>query len=110
MSKYSGFINGKCLPFVFKKHGNDGWKKFFLGDQFIALLIPPSYKPGWSVIVDKVENHLQTPSLVEGFVSRHAAIDYALQTHIKTRDTYHRDRADHIATEAFLKAKEQSND
>ncbi|AGM47118.1 hypothetical protein AD45P4_00315 [Alteromonas phage vB_AmaP_AD45-P4] len=110
MSKYSGFINGTYQPFVFKPHGFDGWKKFYLGTEFIALLVPPTYKPGWSVIVNDVEDSHQTPTLVEGFVSRHAAIDYALKVCVKTRDTYNRDRADHIATKAFLEEKAKADE
>lgn len=89
MSKYFGFVNGEAHDFVFKKHGSwDHWKAFYLGEHFICHVIAPTYKPGWTVIVHDVENLMETPSKVEGFVSRHAAIDYALMVHPKTRDTY----------------------
>lgn len=93
MSKYFGFVDGEVFDFEFKKHHYPNWKLFYLGEHLIATLINLEHKAGWGVIVREVEDSEQTPDIVEGFVSRHAAIDYALMTHVKTRDTYNRDRA-----------------
>ncbi|QHZ59838.1 hypothetical protein HWD03_gp078 [Alteromonas phage vB_AmeM_PT11-V22] len=97
MSKYFGFVDGKPYDFEFKKHGNwDHWKKFFLGEHFICYVIKDKHKAGWTVMVTDVEDCLQTATKVEGFVSRHACVDYALQVHPKTRDLYNEQRRDAI--------------
>lgn len=109
MSRYFGFVDGKPHDYEFRKHHYSHWKLFYLGEHFIATLINLEHKAGWGVIVQEVEDRLQTPSLVEGFVSRHAAIDYALMTHVKTRDLYNRDRATAIHEKEYLSKKEKAD-
>lgn len=107
MSKWFAFVEGKPHDFKFKRHGNwDHWKQFWLGDTFICHVIRDKGKAGWSVIVADVEDRKQTPVKVEGFVSRHACIDYALQVHPKTRDTYNQDRRDAILFDKINEEKQ----
>jgi ribosomal protein L15 len=94
MSKYSGIINGTFYCFVFKKHkGHKGWYNFYLGQYHICQLVPKTTrknldKPSsWSVIVAN-ELPATTPRLVHGFKTRMDAVDYALQVHELTRNTY----------------------
>lgn len=109
MSKYFGFVDGKAHDFEFKNHHYPNWKLFYLGEHLIATLIKLKHKAGWGVIVHQVEDNTQTPANVEGFVSRHAAIDYALMVHVKTRDIYNRDRALVIGEKKYLSEKEKAD-
>lgn len=111
MSKYFAFVGDEPYDFEFKKHGTwDHWKKFYLGEHFICFVIKDSHKAGWTAIVNVADRNgfdaMQTPIKVEGFVSRHAAVDYALQVHPKTRDHYNSDRRNRINMEKFLKSEE----
>jgi hypothetical protein len=108
MSRYFAFIDGKAYDFKFKKHYHDNWTLFYLGEHHIATLIKATHRAGWIALVTEVEDRLQTPSKVEGFVSRRAAIDYALMTHVKTRDSYNTDRATEIHEREFLAKKAES--
>ena len=92
-SKYSAFVNGKPLPYRFKKGspiGGSGtlWR-FYLGDDLIADLFSNSVTR-WGVIVNGDLSHTNdmAPRLVEGFASRDRAVDYALKIHAKTFRTY----------------------
>lgn len=105
MSKYFGFVGDEVHDFEFRKHHFSNWKYFYLGDHLIAIVIKLEHKAGWGVIVHDVENHLETPVKVEGFVSRHAAVDYALMTNKKTRDLYHNARQEAKALGKLYKEK-----
>lgn len=83
MSIYSGFLHGMVEPFKFKR--DDAWWHFYLGDHLIAML----RKSGkhWEVVVTgKMTDDV--PRLVKGFATRRAGIDYALQVHESTKETY----------------------
>jgi len=86
-SKYFAFIDGKPHDFRFKKRqSDDGNWLFYLGEHFIAILGKKTFgvdKGSWFAIVQG-DLPVTTPRLVYGFVSRHAAIDYALLIHEKT--------------------------
>lgn len=106
MSKYFGFVDGKPYDFKFKKDHFENWKKFYLGEFFICIVIKTEHCAGWTVIVQDVEDRLQTPSKVEGFVSRHAAVHYALMTHPLTRDQYNQNRQQELI---FKEAENQDD-
>jgi hypothetical protein len=95
MSKYVGFINNKAYSFSFKKHpSNKDWYTFSLGHCVLGQVYKKTYgrdsesRPTWGVIVrgDTAENLI--PRNVEGFATRHYAVEYLLQTHELTRFQY----------------------
>lgn len=93
MSKYCAFIGDTPHDYRFKKHPHGrGWYQFFLGDTRMAALVNNSVTgagKGWSVIVNG-ELDKATPRLVEGFISRHAAVVYLLEVHELTKSRYSR--------------------
>ncbi len=91
MSKYFAWLDGDDTPydFEFKKfvHGY----KFYLGDVCICQLSKTTIrsKTTWNCIVLGLL-HEDVPKLVNGFATRHAAIDYALKTHSRTKGRYNK--------------------
>lgn len=86
-SKKSGFVEGKPLPYKFKKRSQGRW--FNLGGHRIADLRKSD--KGWLVIVQGEMPHYLIPRMVEGFKTRQDAIDYSLKVHQLTYKTYNRD-------------------
>lgn len=102
MSKSFGFIAGIPYDFVFKKHPNKGWYRFYLGRYELGAIYPKTFSRNspsnrtWGVIVngDMVDSVI--PRSIEGFKTRDYAIEYILQVHELTRHQYNttlRDRA-----------------
>ena len=97
MSKYSGWVDGKPLPYNFKKlsktHSFD--YLFCLGDVKIGWIVRKgSRDKSWCCIAfgDEYSTKHMVPTTVEGFISRERAVDYMLKVHPRTRKTYmHRD-------------------
>lgn len=88
MSKYFAFINDVAYDYKFKKR-SDGSYLFSLGNYPICILYPMltrarASSKTWSVVV---QGHLEkeVPRLVNGFASRHKAIEYALKVHLLTK-------------------------
>lgn len=85
MSKYFDWVEGKLHPYYFKKvdrqMGEHNYH-LYLGEHFICQLFRNGKE--WGVIVqgDIIDNHSR---LVQGFISRHSAIHYALKIHKLTR-------------------------
>lgn len=89
-SRYFGFVNGKPYDFLFKKTGrfSDPAYDFYLGDHLICTAIKTGYRAGWTCLVNHTDQPPETPTTVEGLVSRRACVDYALKVHAATRETY----------------------
>ncbi len=94
MSKFSGWIDGKHYPFIYKKcKSNEGWYNIYLGELLLCQAIK-NHRNNWSVVVhgpmDVGYVYALPPRLVENFATRWDAIQYALKTHHSTRQTYNR--------------------
>lgn len=102
-SRYFGFINGKPYDFKFIKHKvHKGWYKFYLGEHFLGNVIKNTYgrnseaNPSWSVIVYGDSANYLIPTQVDGFKTRHYAVDYLLKAHELTRKNYNTQLRDNL--------------
>ncbi len=91
MSKYFAWLEGDETPhdFVFKifSHGYS----FYLGGVCICQLFKKTggSRATWACVVQG-RVYEGVPILVEGFSTRHDAVDYALKTHPRTRLRYNK--------------------
>lgn len=94
MSKYFAFIKGQPFDYLFKKHPNEGWYIFCLGENALGVVYKKTYgrdsnsSPSWGVIVYGDSCNNKIPTNVEGFKSRSYAVDYILKSHELTRESY----------------------
>lgn len=88
MSKWFGWLNGK--PYDYEYHKIDTDKYLFKLDGKILGQMGKNWdKKSWYAII---EGHLHpdVPRLLDGFTSRHKAIDYILKTNELTKEQYNR--------------------